>query len=255
MITISTLNDLHRIRHAFFTREGGVSEGIYASLNCGFGSNDDPAKVRKNRALAMERLELKPEALVTVFQEHTANAVIVDRPFAHDQAPVADAMVTDRPGIALGILTADCAPVLLADAKAKVIGAAHAGWRGAFHGILEATVEKMVELGAKPAHIVAAVGPCIARRSYEVGPEFPAPFLEADPDNAFFFHDSPREGRFMFDLAGYASRRLLNLGVPDVCTTPCDTSLEAGRFFSYRRSMALKEPDYGRQLSAIVIEP
>jgi YfiH family protein len=255
MITISTLNDLHRIRHAFFTREGGVSEGIYASLNCGFGSNDDPAKVRKNRALAMERLELKPEALVTVFQEHTANAVIVDRPFAHDQAPVADAMVTDRPGIALGILTADCAPVLLADAKAKVIGAAHAGWRGALHGILEGTMAKMVELGAKPAHIVAAVGPCIARRSYEVGPEFPAPFLEADPDNAFFFQNSPREGKFMFDLAGYVSRRLMSLGVPDVSTTPCDTNLEAGRFFSYRRTTALKETDYGRQLSAIVIEP
>lgn len=255
MITVSTLNEVSRVRHAFFTRSGGSSEGVYAGLNCGFGSGDDPARVASNRAVAMARLEQGPNALVTVRQEHTNTVLVVDKPFPHDQAPVADALVTKRTNLVLGVLTADCAPVLLADGKGRVVAAVHAGWRGALAGVVDAAIVAMEGLGAKRARIVAAIGPSISRRSYEVGPEFPPPFLAEDADNAEFFRDSPRAGRYLFDLPGYLARRLARIGVSDVATTPCDTCIEADRFYSYRRSVMAGEAAYGRQLSAIVLEP
>ncbi|MDR3438481.1 peptidoglycan editing factor PgeF [Telmatospirillum sp.] len=255
MITLSTLNEVLRIRHGFFTREGGTSEGIYTSLNCGLGSNDDPARVTANRTRALALLDLEPRALATVQQQHTTDVVVVDDKWTPD-APiqVADAMVTSRAGVALGILTADCAPVLLADPRANVIGAAHAGWRGALAGVLDNTIAAMIKLGAKPSRIAAAVGPCIAHRSYEVGPEFPAPFLAEDPDNHFFFAPAVREGHFYFDLPGFIARRLAKLSVIDVARTPCDTYREESRFFSYRRSVLKGEKDFGRALSVIVLE-
>lgn len=254
MITVSALNALSSVRHGFFTRNGGISEGIYASRNCGFGSGDDPAKVRTNRARSMMELELPQESLATVRQEHTSTVVVVSAPFAEGEAPVADAMVTTTPRLALGVLTADCAPVLLADGAAGVVAAAHAGWKGALGGVLDNTVQKMVELGAKPERIVAGVGPCIVQRSYEVGPEFPAPFLAEADDNDRFFAPAPKAGHFMFDLPGYVARRLARLGVGEVMPTPCDTFREDSRFFSYRRSVLKGEADYGRMLSAIALE-
>lgn len=255
MITLSTLNEVLRIRHGFFTREGGSSEGIYASLNCGLATGDDPAKVASNRARALALLDVEPQSLATVQQQHTTDVVVIDENWTPDSPiPVADAMVTTRAGIALGILTADCAPVLLADPRANIIGAVHAGWRGALGGVLDNTVAAMVKLGAKPARIAAAVGPCIAHRSYEVGPEFPAPFLAEDPDNHFFFAPAVRQGHFYFDLPGFIARRLAKLSVIDVARTPCDTYREEGRFFSYRRSVLKGEKDFGRSLSVIVLE-
>jgi len=255
MITVSALNEILRIRHGFFTREGGVSEGIYASLNCGLGSRDSAENVIANRARALATLDLPPTALATVYQQHTADVVVVDEHWDAAKPPVADAMVTNRTGVALGILTADCAPVLLADPRANVIGAAHAGWRGALGGVLDNTVAEMVKLGAKANRIVAAVGPCIAQRSYEVGPEFPAPFLAEDADNHFFFAlSAAHSGRWFFDLPGYVARRLGKIGIDDVARTPCDTCREEDRFFSYRRATLRGEPDYGRELSVIVLE-
>jgi YfiH family protein len=255
MITLSTLNEVLRIRHGFFTREGGVSEGIYASLNCGLGSADDPERVTANRNRALSQLDIDPQFLVTVKQEHSSRVVTLDETWTPGTPrESADAMVTNRNGIALGILTADCAPVMLTDSRANVIAAAHAGWRGALSGILDNTVAAMVKLGAKPSRIVAAVGPCIAHRSYEVGPEFPAAFLADDPDNHFFFAPANREGHFYFDLPGYIARRLAKLSVIDVACTPCDTFREENRFFSYRRSVLKGEKDYGRSLSVIVLE-
>ncbi|HYD30679.1 MAG TPA: peptidoglycan editing factor PgeF [Azospirillaceae bacterium] len=253
MITLGALNDITGLRHGFLTRSGGVSTGLYASLNCGFGSGDSPAAVARNRALAMERLDQPADALVTVRQVHSPDVVTAREPFPHDRAPGADALVTDRPGIALGILTADCAPVLFADPKARVIGAAHAGWKGAIGGVIEATVSAMVELGAKPQRIVAAIGPCIAQRSYEVGPEFPTPFLAEDAANADLFAPSRREGHFMFDLPVYVARRLGRAGVDLIQRCPNDTVAEEDRFFSYRRATLRGEKDYGRGLSAIVL--
>jgi len=254
MISLSALNEISRIRHGFFTREGGVSAGLYASLNCGPGSKDDAALVAENRARAMALLDLQASALVTNYQVHSPDVVVVEAPFAAGQQPKADALVTNRPGLALGILTADCAPVLLADRKGAVIGAAHAGWRGALGGVLDNTLDAMERLGAKRKAVVAAIGPCIGHRSYEVGPEFPAPFLAEDGDNSTFFAEAPRPGHYLFDLPGYIARRLAKLGVVDVTRVPADTVRDEARFFSYRRATLRHEPDYGRQLSAIVLE-
>ena len=254
MISLSALNEISRIRHGFFTREGGVSAGLYASLNCGPGSKDDAALVAENRAQAMALLDQPASALVTVYQVHSPDVAVVEAPFAAGQPPKADALVTDRPGLALGILTADCAPVLLADRKGAVIGAAHAGWRGALGGVLDNTLDAMERLGAKRKGVVAAIGPCIGHRSYEVGPEFPAPFLAEDADNSNFFAEAPRPGHYLFDLPGYIARRLAKLGVLDVTRVPADTVRDEARFFSYRRATLRRESDYGRQLSAIVLE-
>lgn len=254
MITLSALNEIIRIRHGFFTREGGVSQGIYASLNCGPGSADDPAAVAENRSRAMAMMDLPASALVTVHQAHTADVVTVTGAWDQAGRPTADAMVTTVPGLALGILTADCAPVLLADRKNGIIGAAHAGWKGAVGGVLENTVARMMELGAKPKNIVGAIGPCIGQRSYEVGPDFPAPFLAEIADNNDFFAPSQRDGHYLFDLPGYVSRKLARLGLVEVTRVPADTCRDGARFFSYRRSTLAAEKDYGRQLSVIVLE-
>lgn len=254
MITLGTLNELEGVRHAFFTRTGGTSEGLYATNNCGFGSGDDPARVAENRRRSVMRLDLPGDSLVTVHQVHGRDVVVVDRPWAHKDAPKADAMVTNKPGIALGILTADCAPILFVDAEAKVIGACHAGWKGALSGVPGATVEAMTMLGATPSRIHAVIGPCIAQRSYEVGPEFPRPFLEQSAANSDFFAPSARPGHFMFDLLGYLGRRMGALNLHFVSGVPYDTCREEDRFFSYRRATLRGEPDYGRNLSAIALE-
>jgi hypothetical protein len=254
VITLDVLGGPGRIRHGFFTREGGVSVGLYASLNCGYGSADDPDAVTENRRRAAARLGVEADRLSAVHQVHSPTCVVVETPFARGTAPKADAMATRVRGLALGILTADCAPVLFADAEAGVVGAAHAGWKGAVGGVIDATVEAMVGLGAERRRIAAAVGPCIARHSYEVGPEFPAPFLAAEPADADLFAPSTRAGHHMFDLPGYVARRLARAGVTRVEVAPHDTVSQADQFFSYRRSVLRGEPDYGRELSAIVLE-
>ena len=255
MLTIGPLNELPGIRHAFFGRDGGVSAGLYSSLNCGYGSGDERASVSENRARAMARVELEADRLVTLYQVHSPDVVEVESPWTDGETPRADAMVTTRQGLALGVLTADCAPVLLADAKAGVVGAAHAGWRGALTGVLEATVGAMEQRGAERGHMVAGIGPAIGQRSYEVGPEFPNPFLEQSADNDAFFCPAKRASHFMFDLKGYVARRLARSGVDRVMCLPCDTCAEEERFFSYRRACQRGEKDYGRGLSVIFLEP
>jgi hypothetical protein len=247
------LSETDRLRHGFFARRGGVSVGIYNSLNCGFGSGDDAAQVATNRRRAVAALGVQPDQLVTAYQVHSRRAVRVERPWERGGAPQADAMVTDQPGITLGILTADCAPILLADEVGGVIGAAHAGWRGAFAGIIESTIEAMIEIGAKPARIVAAIGPCIGFASYEVGPEFPEPFLLDDQSNDAFFRAAARPNHFLFDLAGYLARRLDNAEVSNLDRLAHDTFADEAAFFSYRRARHRGEEDYGRLLSAIAL--
>lgn len=253
MITLGALNDIGFLRHAFFTRVGGVSQGLYATNNCGPGSGDAAAAVRENRARCMGRLDLPADRLTTCYQIHSAEAVVVEQPWRLEDAPRADAMATATPGVALGILTADCAPVLFADTRARVVGAAHAGWRGAHGGVLEATLQAMGKLGARPRDMVAAIGPCIAQRSYEVGPDFPAAFLAEDPVNQDFFAPAPRAGHWLFDLPGYITKRLGDAGVGLIQRCPNDTFAEEDRFFSYRRACLRGESDYGRGLSVIVI--
>lgn len=244
-----------RFRHAFFTRQGGLSQGIYAALNCGLGSNDAPEAVRANRASAMAWLGLPAEALCVNYQVHSARVVYVGEAPAPNVKPAeADALVTDRPGLALGVLAADCAPVLIADPRAGVIGAAHAGWKGALGGVLEATVAAMVALGAERTRMVAAIGPTIGPASYEVGPEFPAPFLALEPRDADLFRPSGTGGgRLQFDLPGYCLRRLGQAGLTESRWVGADTCAEAARFFSYRRTCLEGGKDYGRNLSAIVL--
>jgi polyphenol oxidase len=251
MHSVIRLPTLAAACHAFFTREGGVSEGLFTSLNCGLGSGDDAAKVAENRRRAMAALGLDGDRLVTGYQVHSADVAVIDERWRPEERPRADALVTRRGDVALGILTADCVPVLFADAEAGVIGAAHAGWRGALGGVLEATVAAMVALGAAPQRLRAGIGPAIAQPSYEVGPEFPAPFLAQDEANAGFFRKAPRAGHFLFDLPGYVARRLARLGLGAIEQSGGDTAAEPERFFSYRRSCLRQEPDYGRALSAI----
>jgi purine-nucleoside/S-methyl-5'-thioadenosine phosphorylase / adenosine deaminase len=251
MITLSALDGDPRIRHAFFTRHGGVSQGLFTSLNCGFGSRDDPASVEQNRAIAAAQLGLPAERLVTCHQIHGTATITVERPWARSANPRADAMVTAVPGIALGVLAADCAPVLFADPGARIIGAAHGGWRGALAGVMEAAVAAMAALGARPEKIRAGIGPCIAQPSYEVGPEFAATFAAADPRSGGFFEPAPREGHFRFDLGGYIADRLARLGLAAIERAPHDTAAEEALFFSYRRACLRGEPDYGRGLAAI----
>src|SRR6266851_861817 len=207
MITLSALACDPTIRHAFFTREGGVSGGVYASLNCGFGSRDDPQAVEQNRAIAAAQLGLGSKRLVTCHQVHGTAAITVERPWPRSANPRADGMVTRVPGIALGVLAADCAPVLFADPAARIVGAAHCGWRGTLAGVMEATVAAMTALGAAPARICAGIGPCIGQQSYEVGPEFHAAFAAADGDSLAFFVPTVRSGHFLFDLGGYIALR------------------------------------------------
>ncbi|MCB2101388.1 MAG: peptidoglycan editing factor PgeF [Rhodobacterales bacterium] len=251
MITAQALARLPGLRHGFLTRRGGVSGAPYDSLNRGLGSDDDPAAVGENRSRALARIGADGADLVTVSQVHSPNVVVVDDAWAPGEAPRADAMVTRRPGLALGILTADCAPVLLADAQAGVVGAAHAGWNGAVSGVLEAAVGAMEALGADRAAIHAAVGPCIHQPSYEVGPEFRDRFVAEDAANDRFFVPSDRPGHHRFDLPGYVAARLSALGLGAVEGSPADTCADAGRFFSYRRTTLNGGGDYGRLISII----
>lgn len=238
-------------RHGFLGRAGGVSTGIFAGLNVGLGSSDDFEAVRENRRRAVAAVA--PGAtLVTVHQVHSAEVVTVTAPFPDDARPPADAMVTKAPGLALGVLTADCAPVLLADAAAGVIGAAHSGWKGALADIPAATVRAMVALGAEPARIAAAIGPCIARASYEVDGGFRDRFLADDPEHDGFFSRG-RGDRWQFDLEGLVALRLARAGVGRVVALGLDTYPDADRWFSYRRTTHRGEPDYGRQLSLIAL--
>jgi YfiH family protein len=240
------------IRHGFFTRTGGVSEGVYRGLNAGSGSGDRPDRVAENRRRIAQSLGTEPGHIVTVHQVHSADAVVVDAPFSGER-PQADAMVTSRPGLALGVLTADCGPVLFADADARVIGAAHAGWKGALGGVLESTITAMQGLGARRERIVAVLGPSISQANYEVGPEFRERFVVAEPDADAYFVSSTNEGKHMFDLQSYILARLERAGVAGSAIGRC-TYAEEDQFYSYRRSVHRSEPDYGRLISAIILE-
>lgn len=251
-LTADPLNAAGNIRHGFFTRRGGASEGIYASLNCGLGSNDDKSHVHENRRRAMREIGLAEDALRTVYQIHSANVVTIGAGFEDTAATRADALASAQPGIALGVLAADCAPVLLADSESGVIGAAHAGWRGAVSGVIEATIAAMVGLGAEPRRITAVVGPCIAQQSYEVGVEFPQPFQAQDPANGRFFAPGSRDGHLQFDLPGYVLSRLAGAGVSAASAVGADTYADED-LFSYRRTCHRGEPDYGRNLSVIAL--
>jgi YfiH family protein len=239
------------VRHGFYTRKGGVSSGIYASLNCGFGSRDAREDVGRNRALVAADLGVGEDQLLTIYQFHSADVEVVEQAWPAMQPPKGDAMVTDRPGIGLGILSADCAPVLFADAGAGVIGAAHAGWRGALGGIVEATVAAMETLGATRETIAAAVGPCIAQPSYEVGPEFLDLFLADSEQSRRYFLPSQNPDHHMFDLRAFVSDRLVDSGIAIVDRVGSDTYSEEDLFFSYRRGSHRGEDDYGRQISVI----
>jgi len=253
VITIDELSDNPTIRHGFFTREGGVSEGFYASLNCGYGSGDLADNVTENRRRVVNELGVPKAELLTSYQQHTATAIVVEEPWLPHKAPVADGMATKIPGLALGILTADCAPVLFADDQAGVIGAAHGGWQGALGGIMEATLERMMELGALIGNIKAAIGPCIQQKSYEVGPEFLDRFIEASGKNADLFQPSDKDGHHMFDLAGFLVTQLGEVGVAQIVQTGYDTCPDEHLFYSYRRSVLQGENDYGREISVIVL--
>jgi hypothetical protein len=242
------------IAHGFFGRTGGVSEGIFASLNCGPGSGDERGNVIENRRRALVELSADPDAkLLTLYQVHSADAVIVREPWEIGKGPHADAMATNVPGLALGILTADCAPVLFADAEAGVIGAAHAGWKGAISGVIESAIAAMETLGAKRGRIAAAIGPCISQANYEVGPEFPTRFRDADPANARYFVPSDRPEHFRFDLPGYVIARLQSAGLTQVETINSCSYADEPSFFSFRRATHRGEKDYGRQVSAILL--
>ena len=249
--TSEALAAIAGIRHGFFGRAGGVSEGDYASLNCGPGSADEPDAVIENRARAMAALGLPAEGLYTARQVHGTNAIVLDARCAPRQQ--GDALATVVPGIALGILTADCAPVLFADPGARVVGAAHAGWRGALDGVLGAAVSAMEALGAERARIVAAVGPCIGQASYEVGPEFRDRFEADDEDNARWFTRPLPGERPRFDLESYVGARLVALGVARVTVAGADTCAEEELYFSYRRACLRGKAGYGRALSAIAL--
>lgn len=246
VIHASALADLP---HGFLGRSGGVSTGIVAGLNVGSGSKDDPEAIAENRRRAVDAV-LPAADLATVYQVHSAEARYVAEPWPHEERPKADALVTDRPGLLLGILTADCAPVLFADVQSGVIGAAHAGWRGALAGVTDSAIAAMQDIGARRERIVAAIGPCIALASYEVDSAFRDRFLDSDSDNGRFFHTLD-PGTLHFDLPGYVRHRLIAAGIDEVEAIHLDTYVNADRFFSYRRSTHRGEADYGRQISLI----
>jgi len=253
MLASPLLAAIPGLRHAFFTREGGVSDGIYAGLNGGLGSNDDPASVRENRARMALLLGVAPENLINAHQVHSPDAIVATGPWQSTERPKADAIVTASKGLAIGITAADCGPVLFVDPGARVIGAAHAGWKGALTGILESTIETMEKLGADRGRMMVAIGPMIRQQSYEVGSEFVERFLDASADYGAFFQPSYRNGHAMFDLAGLIRLRLERAGVLLVDDLGVDTYSDQ-RFYSYRRSVHRKEQDYGRHVHAIALE-
>jgi hypothetical protein len=253
IVTSPRLSELPGLRHAFFTCEGGVSEGLYQSLNGGLGSNDDPARVHENRRRMAQTLNVEPSHFLTVYQVHSPDVAIVSEPWSTEERPHADALVTSTPGLAIGITAADCGPVLFADPTARVIGAAHAGWKGAFGGVIEATLQAMETLGAHRSDIRAAIGPLIRQPSYEVGAEFVDRFTATDAANARYFIPSSKADHSMFDLAGFIRARLDRAGIEAIDDVGIDTYANP-RFFSYRRSTHRAEPDYGRNIHALVLD-
>ncbi|BAT59228.1 laccase domain protein YfiH [Variibacter gotjawalensis] len=249
-VKASSLDALPNIRHAFFTRDGGVSTGLYQSLNAGLGSQDDLAQVLENRRRMAAELGVAPENFVSCYQIHSPDVIVVDEPWTRESAPKADALVTKRPGIAIGVATADCGPILFADSEAGVVGAAHSGWKGAVTGVAEATLAAMEKLGADRARIRVALGPMIRQPNYEVGPEFVTRLGDEGPP---FLRPSARDGHMMFDLPGYIRMRLKRAGIAQVEDTGLCTYAEPERFFSYRRSTHRQEPDYGRHINAIAL--
>jgi polyphenol oxidase len=247
------LSAIPGLRHAFFSREGGVSGGIYAGLNGGLGSHDDPANVAENRRRMAEQMGVATTHFLSLHQIHSPDAVVAAGPWPGTSRPRADAIVTRTEGLAIGVTAADCGPILFVDPSARVIGAAHAGWKGALTGVVESTVAAMDTLGAERGGIVAAIGPLIRQHSYEVGDEFVERFVEADAENALFFIPSERESHSMFDLASFIRMRLENAGVLMIDDIGVDTYSDE-RFYSYRRSVHRKEPDYGRHVHAIALE-
>ncbi len=253
MLQATSLATLAGIHHAFFTRAGGVSQGVYASLNGGVGSNDAPDKVAENRTRMAAALGVSADHLVTPYQIHSPNVVVAEEPWTPENRPRADAVVTRIPRLAIGVSTADCGPLLFADGKAGVVGAAHAGWRGAFAGVIEATISAMERLGADRGRIIAALGPTIRQANYEVGPEFVERFIAGDAANARFFTPSRRADHAMFDLAGYIAARIVRAGIAQFEDLGLCTYAEPERFFSYRRTTLRGEPDYGRHVNAIAL--
>jgi len=253
MLQARSLAGLPGLRHAFFTRQGGVSDGIYASLNGGIGSDDAPAAVLENRARMAARLGVTADRLLGLYQVHSPDVVTAAAPWPAQERPRADGVVTRLPGLALGISTADCGPLLFADPEAGVIGAAHAGWRGAFTGVIEATVAAMERLGAERPRIAAALGPTISRRNYEVGDDFRARFIAADAANERFFGPGERPGHALFDLPAYIGSRIAEAGIQQFEDLALCTYGDEAQFYSYRRSCHRGEPDYGRLISAIAL--
>jgi polyphenol oxidase len=253
MLQSAPLASLDGIRHGFFTRTGGVSSGCYESLNAGVGSNDEPAHVAENRARMAAAIEVAPERLISAYQIHSPTVVIAEAPWDAVARPKADAIVTRAAKLAIAVSTADCGPILFADAQAGVIGAAHAGWRGALSGVVESTIAAMERCGADRLRIVAALGPMIRQPSYEVGPELVTQFVNDDPENERFFRDGARVGHSLFDLPGYIVARLARAGIGRIDDLGRCTYAEPQTFFSYRRSVHRREPDYGRHLNAIAL--
>lgn len=253
MIEADSLQAGDRVRHGFFTRENGHSSGIYASLNTGLGSDDDRETVMQNRTVIADRLGVPVARLIAPYQHHSADAVIATEAWPAQHGPRADGVVTSTPGLAISVNTADCTPILFSDPEAGVIGAAHAGWKGAIGGVIKWTVAAMEEIGATRANICAAIGPTISQTAYEVGPEFQQRFVAEDQSFARFFVPSKRDTHFMFDLPGFVELRLQEAEVGTVENLKICTYADEQRFFSYRRTTHRKEPDYGRQLSAIVL--
>jgi polyphenol oxidase len=253
MIQAGLLNEIAGVTHGFFTREGGTSQGLFSSLNCGFGSGDDLEIVARNRALVAGSMGVEPDRLLTLYQEHSPRVITVSETWRRESAPLADAMVTKERGIALGALTADCAPVIFADGRARIVGIAHAGWKGALNGVTDATIRAMEKLGADRAAIVAAIGPAISGAVYEVGPEFHGRFLEADPANEAFFRPAPEPQHWLFDLPNYLLARLRRSGIGRAEDLALCTYDDEQRFFSYRRATHRNESHYGRLISAVAI--
>jgi polyphenol oxidase len=241
------------IEHGFFGRQGGYSTGLYASLNVGLGSGDDRATVVRNRGVVAKSLGGSESQLVTAYQVHSPDVVVVTKPWNHEERPMVDGMVTTTPGVILGTLTADCGPVLFADTQAGVIGAAHAGWKGALSGVTDSTVMKMESLGATRENIVAVLGPTISKPAYEVGPEFILNFINVDAGNKIYFTDSVKSNHYMFDLPGYLTDRMKAFGIGTVIDSGLCTYTRGDEYFSYRRTTHAREKEYGRQIAAITL--